>query len=259
MLPVEKINGRRIAWYIGLTFVLTYLMWGILALNPGGLLPLSGVPGFIIFTIGCNAPPIVVLILLLKWREIAGLKEYFKRVVHAEYGARRAIWVTVLFFLVEIGLVAVIEKRTAQPLYMFVPVFLLTVMGGGLEEIGWRGFLLRGMEKKLPFWLAALAVGLIWALWHIPLWFIAGTSNSTFSYLYFSLFCVTNGYVLAALRRISGSVLPCILFHMLLDTLGSYFMITDVFLGENMPLLLAYVLQAVLAVALVYLLKRKPQ
>ena len=259
MLSVEKINGKRIAWYIGLTFALTYLMWGILALNPGGLLPLSGVLGVIIFIIGGNAPPIVVLFLLLKWREITGLKEYFRRIVRTEYGARRAIWVTALFFLVEIGLVAIMEKRTAQPLYMFIPIFLLTVMGGGLEEVGWRGFLQRGMEKKLPFWLAAPAVGLIWAFWHIPLWFIAGTSNSTFSYLYFVLFCVTNSYVLAALRKISGSVLPCILFHMLINTLGSFFVITDVFLGKDLPLLLAYVLQAILAVALVYLQRRKSQ
>jgi len=245
------------AAYVGMTFALTYCMWGLLALNPRGLLPLGGALGTVIFIIGCNAPPIVVFVLLMRWKEIGGLREYLKRVVHAEYGARRALLVTVAFFVVEIGLVAVLQQRTEQPLSMFVPVFALTVTGGGLEEIGWRGFLLPGFERRLPFAAAVLIVGVIWSLWHIPLWFIVGTSNSTFSFPYFALFCLTNGCVLGALRKISGSVLPCVLFHMLLDTLGSFFIMTDVFRGNDTPLALAFVAQAVVAVTLVAVLDRK--
>lgn len=51
-----------------------------------------------------------------------------------------------------------------------VTTFLFTlVVGGSLEEFGWRGFLQPRLQERRSALFAALAVGLVWALWHAPL------------------------------------------------------------------------------------------
>jgi membrane protease YdiL (CAAX protease family) len=43
------------------------------------------------------------------------------------------------------------------------------------EEIGWRGFALDRLLRRLPALPASLVLGLVWALWHLPLFFVPGT------------------------------------------------------------------------------------
>nr|WP_184280506.1 CPBP family intramembrane glutamic endopeptidase [Serratia fonticola] len=58
----------------------------------------------------------------------------------------------------------------------FLPMLPLALIAAILEELGWRGYgvdSLRGIWRMLlP---VTLAFGLLWALWHLPLFFIYGT------------------------------------------------------------------------------------
>jgi hypothetical protein len=45
------------------------------------------------------------------------------------------------------------------------------------EEIGWRGFALPRLANYIGFSGASVVVGGIWALWHLPLFFLAGTDT----------------------------------------------------------------------------------
>jgi membrane protease YdiL (CAAX protease family) len=50
-------------------------------------------------------------------------------------------------------------------------VFAVTLLYGGPlgEEIGWRGWLLPALQRRLSPLLSSLIVGLVWGLWHLPL------------------------------------------------------------------------------------------
>lgn len=55
------------------------------------------------------------------------------------------------------------------------PAFIFVGLLGALEEPGWRGYGQEALQRRLPVGVAGLVVGLFWALWHLPLFFIGGT------------------------------------------------------------------------------------
>lgn len=89
--------------------------------------------------------------------------------------------------------------------WTFAPYLLLMIfLGGGQEELGWRGFILDPLEKRLGPWLGNLVLGVIWAVWHVPLIFIPGTSQRFAPFLGFTIVLTGYSYLYAAFREAAG-------------------------------------------------------
>ena len=66
-----------------------------------------------------------------------------------------------------------------KPLANLVPLFvILMVLAGMGEEFGWRGFALPRVQARHTALMSSLIVGVIWAVWHIPLFMTQGTIQS---------------------------------------------------------------------------------
>lgn len=100
-----------------------------------------------------------------------------------------------------------------QPWYRFVPLFFVMVLGGGLEEVGWRGLAQPELERRWRRPAAALAVGLIWAAWHLPLFWLPGVGQFGTSFPVFGIGVVGGAGALAWLQGRTASVPLCIVFH----------------------------------------------
>lgn len=86
------------------------------------------------------------------------------------------------------------------------------------EEFGWRGYLQLRLFPSRPL-AAAVATGLIWALWHLPLVLRGGElpGDRLTSFLMFCVFTVLVAIILSWLRLRSGSVWVTCVAHSTVD------------------------------------------
>lgn len=92
---------------------------------------------------------------------------------------------------------------------------LVLLLGGPLgEELGWRGFAQPVLQDRLGWRTASLVLGLVWAVWHLPLFYIDGTAQAHIPLALFLLSVVAMSVVFAWLvHRTAGSVVAALLFH----------------------------------------------
>jgi membrane protease YdiL (CAAX protease family) len=92
---------------------------------------------------------------------------------------------------------------------------LVLLLGGPLgEEFGWRGYALPVLQDRLGWRVASLGLGLVWGVWHLPLFFIDGTAQAHIPLALFLLSVVAMSVVFAWLvNRTAGSVVAALLFH----------------------------------------------
>lgn len=242
----------RVQEYLLITFFISWLSWGILILLTAlNIVELNSPLGMLLFAIGGFGPTISAIMCLEG-------KITFKKVIRFIFHSKKGSWSYFLLFAVLsiacVGLSS-FETNPAMPWYI-LPIVLLvcTFVGGGNEELGWRGTLQPVMErimskkvkhKTWSFVLATLLVGVIWVLWHLPLWFVAGSSQQSINFALFAISAVLLSFWLACLYRRTHSVFYCMLLHGLTNLLMSFFVIK-----VNWILCLGYTLMTVLALIL---------
>jgi len=82
-------------------------------------------------------------------------------------------------------------------------ILLIAIAAPVAEEVCFRGMLFGGMRERLPMWAAALVSAALFGLLHVT------TGISVVPPL------IAFGFLLALLYERTGSILPCILLHML--------------------------------------------
>ena len=96
-----------------------------------------------------------------------------------------------------------------------VPLILINLIMGPMgEELGWRSFLYPLLGNKYGWMGSALIVGIIWSIWHAPLWWIESPqSNIPFLAFMTNVICLS---ILMGLiyNHSNGSVLPVIFLHL---------------------------------------------
>jgi membrane protease YdiL (CAAX protease family) len=110
-------------------------------------------------------------------------------------------WATIALYFVFTATISVIRGSA-------------TVLG---EEIGWRGFLVPELARQKGFAAAAILSGLIWALWHYPIFLLAdGYNGGTPMWYYLPLFTIllpVMCFVWTWMRLKSGSIWPGVVLH----------------------------------------------
>jgi uncharacterized protein len=126
-----------------------------------------------------------------------------------------------------VGAMAISVARAAGDGAPFIPPTALAVSigiqiisGSTGEELGWRGFLLPRLRARLGPTGAAVAMALLWALWHVPAFYTPGMPHR-FMPMGTTLAAIALfGVFLAALFfRGGNSVLPTMAAHIALNVI----------------------------------------
>ncbi|PSQ45389.1 hypothetical protein BRD15_11820 [Halobacteriales archaeon SW_6_65_15] len=148
---------------------------------------------------------------------------------------------------------SVLPGRTAGYLFAFAFALLL---GGGQEELGWRGFALPRLQRAHGPMAASLVIGVVWAVWHLPLFAMEGTSQSQVPFLAYAPAVVAMSVIFTWLYNESaGCILPVMLLHAGINSTGTLIPVSVDSVSEALHSQLAMAELAVLVgIALVVLL-----
>ena len=88
------------------------------------------------------------------------------------------------------------------------------ILGPLGEELGWRGMLQEQFNGQFGWLAASLLVGVIWWVWHLPLWTV-DSPHAQITWWLFAAHVMTYSVIIGAAYTLSGgSILPAILLHL---------------------------------------------
>jgi uncharacterized protein len=164
---------RQAAIFLVLTFALSWGTWGwvILTGNDAASLRIAGTFG-----------PTVAALLVTGAAGPAALRHLLRG--FTRWRAPSGVWAfslvsTAAVALAALGIDTALGGAPHWPngdAFLLAPVIFLWVLLFSVagEETGWRGYLLPRLLDRTGPVRASLALGLVWALWHLPLWAMPG-------------------------------------------------------------------------------------
>ncbi|HET9741828.1 MAG TPA: CPBP family intramembrane glutamic endopeptidase [Terriglobales bacterium] len=107
------------------------------------------------------------------------------------------------------------------PIVILIAIVISTPFQAG-EEVGWRGYALPRIATRIGYARASLVIGVIWALWHLPLFFLQGADKYGQSFPVWSLGVTALSVAITWLyAHTNGSLLLTMLMHSAVNqTLG---------------------------------------
>jgi membrane protease YdiL (CAAX protease family) len=208
-----RLASNRVAVFFGLVSVLTAPLWAL-----GAFVNYDFLPGLPIAALAVMCPALAAGILTLRAGGRTSLIALLKRAVDFR-GARRWVLPTILINPVLFGLAFVVSRFLGADILLpqfslisTIALFALFLPTAMLEELGWSGYALDRLQIRLSPRMAAVLLGVLWALWHIPTLVQAGRSLEWIAW--WSVWTVSARLVMVWLYNWAGkSVTAVALYH----------------------------------------------
>jgi membrane protease YdiL (CAAX protease family) len=169
-----------------LTFVWTWALYTPIAV--GGHNPYQ-MPWAILLMFGGMGPSVIGLLMVLFTLEKEARRNFWRRCFSFKRISR--LWWMVIFLLfpvlyalailIDLAMGGSLPEMTqlrsliANPLMIPLAAFISFMSGPWSEEFGWRGYALDRMLSPFGLLAGSIILGLIWGVWHLPLFFMPAT------------------------------------------------------------------------------------
>jgi uncharacterized protein len=263
-------DNRGLWTFFILTFALMLLGFGAMAVfhltgvsaTPHAARPSAGV--LLLFLLGGVSPSLAGIISTWHYEGKAGLHNLWKRCTQFNLGWK---WYWVIFLIplamtclrISVHLLrgGILRESPLlmQPLSLIAFTVEIFLFGPVSEELGWRGFALERLLAKWSAVAASLVLGIFWAFWHLPLFFIPGTAqqlygNPSTEFIVFALGVIGGSVVYTWLYvKTMHSLWSVILYHAASNYAASF--LVTLMDGGTFDRLLATIIQLVLAAIII--------
>jgi membrane protease YdiL (CAAX protease family) len=228
--------------YFVATFAWTWLIWGVAILKG-----LTMETGAVFGLLGMIGPMVMGIAFTYLTRDREGRRDYWKRVI--DFKRIPGKWFLVIFLFVPIlnilsALLDIITggsgatwgeaaRNVLTDPFSIIPSILFASLIPFIEELGWRGYVLDRLQEKQSALASSLILGVIWALWHLPLFFVpgsyqAGLGVGTLAFWLFMIGIVPLNLPFTWIYNNTGrSTLAVILFHSMVNFTGELIALTE--------------------------------
>ena len=214
--------------FFATAFAFTWFFWALAALGARDVIP--ALPGLTV--IGTFGPLVAAVVVTAHEGGRAGLRPLLGRIVHWRvapnwYGV--VLLGPILLYLVGLALEVILLGGQppsigaligALPKLVIVAVYMVIFVALG-EEVGWRGYALPALQARYGALVASVILGVLWALWHLPVFFNPDTHYSNLPFVVQLAFQIPVAILFTwVFNSTEGSVLMAILLHAVLNASG---------------------------------------
>jgi membrane protease YdiL (CAAX protease family) len=223
--------------YFMATFIWTWFFWGLAILAGASMESGQGVALLLLGVIG---PMVTGISFVYLTRDKDGRRDYWNRIINFKRISGK--WYLVIFLFVPAlhGLSALLDTlfgggsttwgevalgAFSNPLSLIASILFASLIPF-IEELGWRGYVLDRLQEKRSALISSLILGVLWSLWHLPMFFIegsyqAGLGVGTLEFWMFFLSIVPLTFVFTWIYNNNRrSTLAVILFHAMVNFTG---------------------------------------
>ncbi len=223
-MNVREIFSNSFLWkYFIIAFTFSWILWLPGILQSRGVIS-TPLPPLLFLIIGSFGPFISSFYLTYRKEAKPGVKCLWKRGFNFKIPIK---WLALIIFLplciTGISLYLKIlfggEKPDLQlmtnPIAILVTFLFLFFLGGSFaEEFGWRGYALDRLQQKWNALVSSLILGFIWGLWHLPVFFAEGLSQSYIPFWAFLIWTMSLSILFTLFHNnTNGNILVALLFH----------------------------------------------
>ena len=193
----KKTNSNhlpRLAAFFALAFAFSWTLWVPSAVSGEDV---NTFPWIIAYTLSGFGPSLAGILMTYLEKSPKGQRQFWKRAIDFKrISAGWYVFIILIFpflfglgFLTNFLLINSVPRLETFTQLLSNPANLIIVFIAGLftgpiaEELGWRGYALDKLQKRISPLASSILLGFIWWAWHIPLFFMRGTRQYNIGFL----------------------------------------------------------------------------
>jgi membrane protease YdiL (CAAX protease family) len=230
--------------FYGIVFALTWAFWFAAAV--AGHSEANHALGFALMFLGLLVPSVTALFTIMFSKSAALKKDLRYKLIGLSRVKPITISASVALFGVIIAISILLSTFFGQSISQFAFVDGFSFAGGGavalltlvlaafFEELGWRGYAEDSIAFYCSWWKESVIFGVVWALWHLPLFFIPDTYH--FNILHENFWYAVNffvsivplGFIVTWVYVINErSIFACMIYHFFVNILQEKIAMTN--------------------------------